>query len=369
MKPAANFNNDTDIFLQMHRLFKRLQQRNRFVDIEPTSALTLAEAHLLKESITQPNLTQAGYQKLFSLPQSHIARVINRLARRGFLVKKVDPNDSRAIRVLLTPAGQAAVALSDRVTNECYESFARLLKKTEKKELTRFFKEIADGYGHPAAKLRQGELEYSLQQRRITRCFKLLGKRVFDSDFNSTQWQLLSVLAESATPMSAHSITQKIGLTAGAITAVIKDLLKKNLILVVTNRLDKRAINISITPLGRKAIFEVEQTAADELKHALKNHTHRQCREWLAILTRYVVDSDESIAVAMIGATIKQFVDQSDKASARALLISLLVQQNLQQFCPALLAGEDNIVIGFQRASSMIALFDMQNDGKSVKIT
>lgn len=369
MKAVHQINSEDDIFLQMHRLFKRLQQRNRFVDVEPKSALTLAEAHLLKETITQPQLTQAGYQKLFHLPQSHVSRLIDKLVQRGFLTKTIDKNDSRAVRIKLTAEGQAAVDLSDKITLESFETIGKLLSNKEKIELTNFFKQIADGYGHPEAKLRTGELEYSLHQRRITRCFRLLGKRVFDSKFNSTQWQVLSALSESSVPLAASTISERISLTNGATTAVLKDLLKNKLIFVVTNRLDKRAVNVSITNIGRQEVLKVEHKAANELRSALRDHSSKQIGQWLALLKKYVVDSDDTLAVKSIRAAIKVYSTEEEKNDARSRIITSLVQQQNQQYCPSILASKENLVVGFVRESKVVALFDMQSDGKSVEIT
>lgn len=358
-----------DVFLHMHRLFKRLQQRNRFVDVEPLSALNLAEAHMLKECVTQPEFTQIDYQRLFYLPQSHISRLIDRLVDRGFITKVSAPQDSRATHIRLTKAGQRVVALSDQSTRASYEELSKFLTRSEKTELVRFFKEIADGFGHPAAKLRPSELEYSLHQRRITRCFRLLGKKVFGSNFNSTQWQLLSCLSDSPTPLAASLIAHKIGITNGAATSVIKDLLKRNLVLAVTNRIDKRALSISITKQGKEAILHVEQNAAEELRHALRKHSAKQIKEWHTLLNKYVVESDQNIAIPSLAASLVVYADNQDRIHARAQIISALVKQGQQNSCPCSIVAADNLVLGFQRESEILALFDFENSARALNLT
>jgi DNA-binding MarR family transcriptional regulator len=359
----------SEVFLGIHRLFRRLQQRNQFVDVEPQSQLTLAEAHLLKQVVVEPELTQVEYKKLFSLPQSHIGRIIDRLIQRGLLIKRIHPKDARYQVLSLTEKGKQAVALSDKVTAECYLSFSRLLSSSEKKELTQFFKNIADGYGHPQSAKRPEESEYSLHQRRVTRCFRLLGKGVFNSQFNSTQWHLLSALVESALPLSPSDLADKIGVSKAAVTSVLKGLAHNHLIESRVNKLDKRAFDISITDEGRKAFLNVECAAALELQKALRNHSLTECERWYSIFKRYVIDSDETIAIPLHDVDLVVFQTKVERMAARARLITALVQQDLQEYCPATLVADENLVVGFASGSKVCGLFDIARDGKAWLLT
>jgi DNA-binding MarR family transcriptional regulator len=368
MRPARESVKAKEIFIQMHRLFKRLQQRNRYVDVEPQSQLSLAEAHLLKEIQAQPHVTLREFEKFFFLPQSHMSRLMNRLVERGFIQKKVSSSDARALSLSLTPKGIKVIMLSDTVSRESFESIGRLLKASDKKKLVQLFKAIADGFGHPTPPLRPGELEYSLHQRRITRCFRLLGKRVFESNFNSTQFQVLSRLANTPLSLSARVLSEQICITNSAITVVIKDLIKRGLISAVSNTHDKRALCISITPAGQRAVDEVEHRAAKRLQESLHGYSDRQIQDWLAVLKRYVLDSDEGVSIASLGLTTVIFSSSQERASARARIITELVKRHQQHECPETLAASHHIVVGFHRGKELVALFDVCPQPKRFEI-
>jgi DNA-binding MarR family transcriptional regulator len=360
---------DSDIFLQMHRLFKRLQQRNRFVEVEPVSALTLLEAHLLKELVTRPNFTQSDFQNLFSVPQSYLSRKIDNMVDRGLLRKKFDNKDSRITKLIITPKGFNAIKVSDRVTEECYSSLSRLLSSSEKKELIRFFKCIADGYGHPDSILRPKEIEYSLQQRRITRCFKLLGKKVYDSSLSSTQLQTLTIISEFQTPITANTIVSRINLKAASVSSVLKDLVKLKLITCKTSNIDKRALSIQITDTGHTALLQAEQSAASQLKKALSKHSKSECTKWLNILKKYVIDSDDTLAVPELDAKLTILASEQERIFARSQLITHIVKNNLQEFCPSTIVGKDNFVVAFKVESKYVAIFDLFNGANQICIT
>jgi DNA-binding MarR family transcriptional regulator len=357
-----------DIFIEMHRLFKRLQQRNRYVDIEPQSQLSLAEAHLLKEIQAQPHVTLREFEKFFFLPQSHMSRLMNRLVERGFIQKKVSSADARALSLSLTPKGIKVIALSDAVSRESFETIGRLLTASEKKKLVQLFKAIADGFEHPTPPLRPGELEYSLHQRRITRCFRLLGKRVFESAFNSTQFQVLSRLAYSPLALSARVLADQIAVTNSAMTIVTKDLIKRGLLSAVSNTHDKRALCISITAAGQRAVDEVEHRAARRLQESLRDYSHRQIQDWFAVLKKYVLDSDEGVSVASLGLTTVLFSSSQELASARAKIITEIVLRHQQNECPETIAASHHIVVGFHRGKELVAIFDVAPQPKRFEV-
>lgn len=77
---------------------------------ESNGGLTLAQYHLLEPLRDGDQLRVGALAEQAGVSRPVATRMVGRLGDRGFVVRKSDADDARAIRVCLTPAGLRAVA-------------------------------------------------------------------------------------------------------------------------------------------------------------------------------------------------------------------------------------------------------------------
>lgn len=82
------------------------------------------------QGISSPELA-----KNMGLSLSRISRVVDKLVVNGYLDRKADEVDRRAIRLCLTPKGRTIRSKIDKVRNECEE---RLSNAIPSKEMEKF---------------------------------------------------------------------------------------------------------------------------------------------------------------------------------------------------------------------------------------
>jgi DNA-binding MarR family transcriptional regulator len=72
--------------------------------------VAIAEAHTLLELSGEPGLSQNGLAARLRLEKSSVSRVVTTLEKRGWVVRKRNPQDTRIVQVYLTDAGREAAA-------------------------------------------------------------------------------------------------------------------------------------------------------------------------------------------------------------------------------------------------------------------
>lgn len=72
--------------------------------------IPVSEAHALGELAAQDSLGQLELTRRLRLQKSTVSRLLDQLERRGWVQRRRDPADGRAVRLALTPAGRAAAS-------------------------------------------------------------------------------------------------------------------------------------------------------------------------------------------------------------------------------------------------------------------
>lgn len=94
-------------------LFVTLARRWRRAIDHELAAVGLTDATwtpLIHLSETGDGISQTELAARVGLDASSLVRLLDLLAGRGFIERQVDPNDRRARRIVLTPAGETEVA-------------------------------------------------------------------------------------------------------------------------------------------------------------------------------------------------------------------------------------------------------------------
>lgn len=72
--------------------------------------IPVSEAHALSEVARDTPLGQLELCRRLRLEKSTVSRLVGQLVGRGWVERRIDPGDARAILLVLTPAGGAAAA-------------------------------------------------------------------------------------------------------------------------------------------------------------------------------------------------------------------------------------------------------------------
>lgn len=111
MAPDLNVRDLTRVIEDFAGIFIRLPSVERF------SFTTLSVLHTLSRTGAPMRLTELTATE--QVTQSAMTQLVTRLERDGFVERRADPNDGRAVLVHMTPRGAAVVDArhADRVAN------------------------------------------------------------------------------------------------------------------------------------------------------------------------------------------------------------------------------------------------------------
>lgn len=112
--------------------------QNVYAEVGRSCDLTAAQAQMLC-SLADRSIGMAELSGLLCLERSSLTGLVDRAQQRGLVVREDDPQDRRAVKVSLTPAGSTAL---HRFHNELTERLDRLLQELPATERDRFTKTL-----------------------------------------------------------------------------------------------------------------------------------------------------------------------------------------------------------------------------------
>lgn len=328
--------------LAMHRLFRIVHQRNNYVVREPSTNLSLGEAHMLTELEVYPDLTQRELGEILGISQTSLSQIGKALKKRGLLKIERQIEDKRNLKYRLTSRGKDIVAESDRVTDNTFALFSKSMTRQQQVDFVEFLKAIADGYTQPAGKLRLGEPAFRLQQRRVTRCFGLLESRAFGSNLSGTEWQVLTEIASHSGAILARDIEGRLLIPAPTLTFVLRRLEAERLIIRKSSDLDARKKNLYCTAKGLKLIQGIEAHAREELTLALGRHSRETINYWVSLLAEYALGHVSDVYLKGQGASFQIAHTSEQKRVARTYLLNKGVSEGHAEFFPDQIAGPED---------------------------
>lgn len=97
---------------RLHRLTKELIRRYQFRDWNQICCygISISQSHILDTLAEEGDLAMQQLAKRMFKSVSTMTRVVAQLVRRGYVRRRQDPEDGRAVRVSITPQGKAIVA-------------------------------------------------------------------------------------------------------------------------------------------------------------------------------------------------------------------------------------------------------------------
>lgn len=354
--------------LLLHRLFRRLQQKNRFIGRVQRTGLTIAETHFLLELQADPSRTIAYMAELLGLNQSSCSRIAQGMVRRGILKMTVSPVDSRRRILNITRKGEHILETVDQGAEEIIGGFSRHITTSEMHKLIEVYRMIGNGYNHPAGVRRKGESLYRVEQRRITRSFGLLGDQVFGSSFNSSQWQALSEIILSPVPPQATELSMVLGLAQNSLSSVVEVLESASLIERRQHATDKRVTVLVSKPAGRRLCQHMETQAVADLENSLSTLKNAEIAPAVDIIRRFVGEVDPVLPPLLPGYTLFPVTSAEDRAVTRGFIARQMVAYQMETFLPETWIATGNRIFQMRSAEGIEAAFELVPQGQGWQI-
>jgi DNA-binding MarR family transcriptional regulator len=87
---------------------------------------------LLRSALAYPGLDQASAGQFTGTDKATVVSLVDRLEQRGLITRVMDPSDRRRRRLLLTPGGEALLALMIPVVEGLNDEFLSRLSNAER---------------------------------------------------------------------------------------------------------------------------------------------------------------------------------------------------------------------------------------------
>lgn len=118
---------------QLGHFFHRFYHKNRKIFKKET--IPQSQGILLKILLKKDGLSNKGIVKLMDIRPSSVGELVGKLEKRGYVRRKIDPNDKRSSLIFLTDKGKSAEK-SFNVQNRMMNSLFHGITKEEQKQLS-----------------------------------------------------------------------------------------------------------------------------------------------------------------------------------------------------------------------------------------
>ncbi|HXO63521.1 MAG TPA: MarR family winged helix-turn-helix transcriptional regulator [Steroidobacteraceae bacterium] len=132
----------------------------------------------------------------------------------------------------------------------------------------------------------------------VKRCGVLMtqvAEQRFESlDISFTEWQALVCLAQQQ-HISATELSAQIGHDMGALTRVVDSLERRGLARRQRSRRDRRAVEIAITPAGRRQALSAKRVLLELLNRLVGPFSHHEIDTLISLLQRLLLHLQEAV--------------------------------------------------------------------------
>ena len=132
----------------LHLIVLRLRPDRMETWSKKLKGLTPLQLHILKLAQDSPGLAPADILREFDIPQTTLSSALDRLVKRGLLVRRINERDLRSFAFELTDEGKEIQAEHERVDMMIAKLLlGRLDDELERAEFIRLLKKIMEGLG------------------------------------------------------------------------------------------------------------------------------------------------------------------------------------------------------------------------------
>jgi DNA-binding MarR family transcriptional regulator len=99
-----------------------------------SSGLSLTQARVLR-SVQRGHTNPSSVAQGLGVPPSSLSRVLERLEQRGYITRRLDPDDRRRVVIALTPSGEGVLADTPRLAKTALGRAVRAMSEEERQAL------------------------------------------------------------------------------------------------------------------------------------------------------------------------------------------------------------------------------------------
>lgn len=343
----------------IHRLIRRLQQRNRVVGRSSDMEFSLAEVHVLVELDSSPGRGVGELATHLRVDQSFVSRIVQTLARRKLVSVARESGDARKKRIVLTAAGRAVVRKLDERANLSYRAMLNRISRADEDRLVALFKAISDGLDQPPIEARSGEAAYRAEQRRLTRCCGLLGDTVFGSGISAAVWQVLGEVVLAPVAPQPGELADLLSVAQNSLSSIVTSMEQKKLLERERSGRDGRAVVLRALPAGVKLYNEIEARAEDLIRGALAEANVRAVGSGVEVFRRFLGDSGEDVVPIAAGYKVLKVDSNNERALVRGLIARTLVREGLEHHIPERFVSSSSDCLELRSEESMVAALEL----------
>lgn len=311
-------------FTRFHRLWREFQKQNGFIGRAYGGQRTPAsETHALLELEEQEALAPRQLAQVLGMALTTVTRTIESLASSGYVTAKLSQAGGRGKLAALTPAGREFLKGHHRRNERQIARITERLSGDQIKQLTHYFRELADGLGGHHSKLNPQISPFRREIIRLTRAHGLMRKRIFpETELNFLQWHILAAVTHDAPGASAHELCESLGVPVNTMSAAIAALAEKGLLVRVIDADDKRCWALNCTAKGRREVAQIEEIDARRYQAALRGLSPEQVRDleylWSKLVGLPALDSSFLIQRRI---SAQRLTEESGIQAARSFLL------------------------------------------------
>lgn len=328
------------LYLRLYNLFRLFQQANRFVTKDLGTSLGITESFLLIELDSVRERTAQDLCYLLKVDKSVVSRNLHALMSRGYVKAVRSDQDRRSNMLEVTPKGKKFLERYDELSNEVMLSHLSLLSRDEQDKLVAIFRHYADNTDAGPGLLREKDLPFRVEVRRMTRVLGMLKKTFMDSPLNTAQWQVLAELDESNGKISYVEIAKKLTAPASSISTIVGILESKGCVARASRGRGRHPNEISVTKKGSDVLRGIEETYCAHIANALAGLPDSDLHALEDLLQNYLGLSG---VVAREGSReIRLIETEQERKRARAFLVENLILFRKHLDLPDIIMAEDS---------------------------
>lgn len=281
------------------KAFVRLEPALRFNNISGSNYLTfvISLAKLAREVIRQNcGLTLSQYRLLadiekdegvakiadlgarLDLSVSSISTIVSDLEKNSQVTREDGYEDSRVVKVEITPLGRDAIRIGDQAIANAMAEFLSpgqvLVDRVSPEAKSQYIEKLGKGRSLPP----YIHLSYSRIESMII-CEKALQRICFSHDLTTLEYRILLMLAENDSIGKLSDFARLLLTKPANLATAIKPLKKSGSVVRSRDRVDRRNVVLEMTAAGYETWFKVD----NEVSYFFKNHTSEFADEELAL--------------------------------------------------------------------------------------
>jgi Transcriptional regulators len=124
--------NNIDQIEQTRQLWEKLLISNQLnVCSEALKGCSVMDVNILRIAYTKPEITPKEIIRLLNIPNSTLTNAVNRLSKKGLLVRKLNADDLRSLQISLTDVGKEAIHEHQLGEREVIQNLFSVLTENE----------------------------------------------------------------------------------------------------------------------------------------------------------------------------------------------------------------------------------------------